>query len=245
MSPACGPIDGSTLITVVGDKLYGGAGHPEYMCRLSAENLLGAAAEAAVAAGDTLVNATYTNTRFGDLARCVSPPLHSVSNNASKFYLKLSYAPNAQQFVSYEPSQLPPGTHSGYKAVEGNGYGVYEPALATYTKPVEGKAGQTITLGGQYFGGCHYACRFGPTFGEEEGSGEGSGADAETVEASFDHRQGSVRCRAPDRAAGSVAPTLLSLNGQQFSKVGENFTWVSPSPPPPPPPEWYDFPVEG
>ena len=97
----------------------------------------------------------------------------------------------------------------------------------------------------RHTGGCHYACRFGPTFGEEEGSGEGSGADAETVEASFDHRQGSVRCRAPDRAAGSVAPILLSLNGQQFSKVGENFTWVSPSPPPPPPPEWYDFPVEG
>ena len=67
-------------------------------------------------------------------------------------------------------------------------------------------------LGANFGAGAHYMCRF----------------DGITVDASYDVANSTIHCTSVPRATARAAPLEVSLNSQQYTATGANFTWYMP-----------------
>ena len=133
VSPRCGPIDGGTAVTLVGDH-FSGVG-PFAACQFGE---------------GSSVAASYERTRYGDLVHCSTPPVEL--NDASRRHLVVETALslNGQQF-----EHAPAGSHDG-------SFTFYDdPPAPTKVMPSSGAAGTLVTLYGVgWENGCVYKCLF-------------------------------------------------------------------------------------
>lgn len=228
VSPACGPVDGGTTLTIVGSQLSGGSA---YRCRLgptepqstasaSASAGGGAGGGAGAAAFET-VAANYTASPQGELIICTVPnasrALAAPTSHLDRWSAWLNVTLNGQQYHHDDLGlgRLPPGTARGFKA-GGGGFVVYaSPPPEAHAVPRTVRGGHAVTIFGPAFAaGCAFACRFA---GAEGGEAVAPGT--------YDRRRGSLRCMAPARPTGTAAEVEVSLNGQQFMRSGANVTW--------------------